>query len=77
VTNQPLALGVLDRKLGNRSYWEKEVVFKTPSEGVALHVHAAFHPSLDTPGTEAFCPMACKKWQKNASFRSRMLIARI
>ncbi|CAM1507601.1 Fc.00g072420.m01.CDS01 [Cosmosporella sp. VM-42] len=39
----------LDRTLGYRSVWDKPHEFKTPSQGVATHVFAAFHPSLDSP----------------------------
>ncbi|KAI1259720.1 hypothetical protein F5Y18DRAFT_442896 [Xylariaceae sp. FL1019] len=41
--------GVIDRKLGYVEYWNDQFTFKTPSAGVATHVFAAFHPSLDAP----------------------------
>ncbi|KAL1889660.1 hypothetical protein Sste5346_008779 [Sporothrix stenoceras] len=42
-------LGVLDRKMGNRKYWEQQFDMKSAAEGVATHVFAAFHSSLDAP----------------------------
>ncbi|KAI0969526.1 short-chain dehydrogenase [Xylaria arbuscula] len=39
--------GVIDRALGLKRYWDQPFAFKTPSQGVATHVFAAFHPSLD------------------------------
>lgn len=42
-------LGVLDRKLGYRKYWDQHFDMKTVAEGVATHVFAAFHRSLDAP----------------------------
>ncbi|KAG9233256.1 dehydrogenase [Amylocarpus encephaloides] len=41
-------LGVLDRQLGYRSHWDHPFVAKSPSQGVATHIFAAFHPSLDS-----------------------------
>ncbi|KAH8648472.1 dehydrogenase [Xylariales sp. PMI_506] len=42
-------LDVLDKKLGNRSYLAKPFRFKEPSQGIATHMFAAFHPSLESP----------------------------
>ncbi|CAK7222548.1 hypothetical protein SEUCBS140593_004936 [Sporothrix eucalyptigena] len=42
-------MGVLDRKLGNRSYWDNVANLKSTAEGVATHVFAAFDASLDAP----------------------------
>ncbi|KIH91986.1 hypothetical protein SPBR_01874 [Sporothrix brasiliensis 5110] len=42
-------LGVLDRKLGNREFWDQPFMLKSPAEGVATHVFAAFHPALEEP----------------------------
>ncbi|KAI0160125.1 dehydrogenase [Xylariaceae sp. FL1272] len=41
--------GIIDRKLGYVEYWNDQFAFKTPSAGVATHMFAAFHPSLDAP----------------------------
>ncbi|OBT65439.1 hypothetical protein VE03_06060 [Pseudogymnoascus sp. 23342-1-I1] len=38
----------LDRTLGYLSEYKKPFQFKSPSQGVATHVFAAFHPSLDS-----------------------------
>ncbi|ERS99618.1 short-chain dehydrogenase [Sporothrix schenckii 1099-18] len=42
-------LGVLDRKLGNREFWDQPFMLKSPAEGVATHIFAAFHPALEKP----------------------------
>ncbi|RFU24733.1 hypothetical protein B7463_g11605, partial [Scytalidium lignicola] len=38
-----------ERTLGYKQFWDRPYEFKTPSQGVATHVFAAFHPSLDDP----------------------------
>ncbi|KAF4633527.1 hypothetical protein G7Y89_g4591 [Cudoniella acicularis] len=42
-------LSQLDRIQGYRAFWGLPYHFKTPSQGVATHVFAAFHPSLEFP----------------------------
>lgn len=49
----------LDRTNGDRSFWNAEHKFKTPSQGVATHVFAAFHPSLDSSGGSTFLFASC------------------
>ncbi|KFY38226.1 hypothetical protein V494_04483 [Pseudogymnoascus sp. VKM F-4513 (FW-928)] len=39
----------LDQTLGYISEFKKPFQFKSPSQGVATHIFAAFHPSLDSP----------------------------
>ncbi|KAH8601795.1 dehydrogenase [Bisporella sp. PMI_857] len=40
-------LGRMDREQGHSRYWGDHLPFKTPSQGVATHIFAAFHPDLD------------------------------
>ncbi len=42
-------LNVIDHKMGYRSIWDQPLNVKSPAEGVATHVFAAFHPSLEAP----------------------------
>ncbi|KAH8657947.1 dehydrogenase [Xylariales sp. PMI_506] len=37
----------LDLVQGHKSYWQQRFQYKTPTQGVATHVFAAFHPSLE------------------------------
>lgn len=39
--------------MGYKQFWEiwdGTSAFKSPSQGVATHIFAAFHPDLDKPG---------------------------
>lgn len=40
----------MDRELGYKSFWDLPFQFRTLSQGVATHVLAAFHPSLEESG---------------------------
>uniref|UniRef100_A0A8H7TQT8 Short-chain dehydrogenase n=1 Tax=Bionectria ochroleuca TaxID=29856 RepID=A0A8H7TQT8_BIOOC len=44
-----MEIGPIDRAQGHASHWGHNVQYKTPSQAVATHVFAAFHPSLDAP----------------------------
>jgi hypothetical protein len=37
----------VDKALGNKAGWDKGFEWKTEDQGIATHVFAAFHPSLD------------------------------
>ncbi|CAG9951778.1 unnamed protein product [Clonostachys rosea f. rosea IK726] len=48
-----MEIGPIDRAQGHASHWGHNVQYKTPSQAVATHVFAAFHPSLDAPEQHA------------------------
>jgi hypothetical protein len=60
--NRGCDIGELDRAQGNSTFWGQTFQFKTPSQGVATHVFAAFHPSLDSSGQ---CIASCSPLSKS------------